>query len=156
MLLRKAINSKLKAKLATAVAAGLIIFVATGAQAKGGNSAHHQNTNAQDKYNSQKAVDVPKKRLHRKTTVTGPVHGPGSSHNPIVYHPVHGTGSSHNPIINPTVRDHRGDPARPVVTTPNCKSFAYGGCGGHPGHSKNNPVVRDHRNDPIPRLGNLC
>src|SRR5690348_3876591 len=28
-----------------------------------------------------------------------PVHGPGSSHNPIVYHPVHGPGSSHNPIV---------------------------------------------------------
>jgi len=40
-----------------------------------------------------------------------PVHGPGSSHNPIVYHPVHGPGSSHNPIVNTTstvVRDHRG------------------------------------------------
>jgi hypothetical protein len=28
-----------------------------------------------------------------------PLHGPGSSHNPIIYHPVHGPGSSHNPII---------------------------------------------------------
>lgn len=44
-----------------------------------------------------------------------PVHGPGSSHNPIVYHPVHGPGSSHNPIVVSTskyppgtvVRDHR-------------------------------------------------
>jgi hypothetical protein len=44
-----------------------------------------------------------------------PVHGPGSSHNPIVYHPVHGSGSSHNPIVVSTskyppgtvVRDHR-------------------------------------------------
>lgn len=44
-----------------------------------------------------------------------PVHGPGSSHNPIVRHPVHGAGSSHNPIIVSTskyppgtvVRDHR-------------------------------------------------
>ncbi len=38
-----------------------------------------------------------------------PVHGPGSSHNPIVYHPVHGPGSSHNPILatKPVVRDHR-------------------------------------------------
>jgi hypothetical protein len=30
-----------------------------------------------------------------------PVHGPGSTHNPIVYHPVHGAGSSHNPIVCP-------------------------------------------------------
>ena len=45
-----------------------------------------------------------------------PVHGPGSSHNPIVYHPVHGPGSSHNPIVTKSgntfapgtvVRDHR-------------------------------------------------
>jgi len=28
-----------------------------------------------------------------------PVHGPGSSHDPIVYHPVHGQGSTHNPIV---------------------------------------------------------
>src|SRR5437763_17194449 len=46
---------------------------------------------------------------------TGPVHGPGSSHNPIVYHPVHGPGSSHNPVVLSTSkyapgtvgRDHR-------------------------------------------------
>jgi hypothetical protein len=38
-----------------------------------------------------------------------PNHGPGSSHDPIVYHPVHGPGSSHNPILatKPVVRDHR-------------------------------------------------
>jgi hypothetical protein len=44
-----------------------------------------------------------------------PLHGPGSSHNPIVYHPVHGPGSSHNPIVNTgskwlrgtVVHDHR-------------------------------------------------
>jgi hypothetical protein len=32
----------------------------------------------------------------------GPLHGPGSSHNPIVRHPpLHGPGSSHNPIVVP-------------------------------------------------------
>ncbi len=32
----------------------------------------------------------------------GPVHGPGSSHNPIVRHPpLHGAGSSHNQIVVP-------------------------------------------------------
>ena len=46
-----------------------------------------------------------------------PVHGAGSSHNPIIYHPVHGPGSSHNPIVvskpgngmapGTVVRDHR-------------------------------------------------
>ena len=44
-----------------------------------------------------------------------PNHGPGSSHNPIIYHPVHGPGSSHNPIVaaKPVVRDHRGGIYRP-------------------------------------------
>jgi hypothetical protein len=32
----------------------------------------------------------------------GPLHGPGSSHNPIIAHPpLHGPGSSHNPIVVP-------------------------------------------------------
>ncbi len=32
----------------------------------------------------------------------GPLHGPGSSHDPIVRHgPLHGAGSSHNPIVVP-------------------------------------------------------
>jgi hypothetical protein len=57
---------------------------------------------------------------HHHPTMTSdgpPLHGPGSSHNPIVYHPVHGPGSSHNPIVvskpgngmapGTVVRDHR-------------------------------------------------
>jgi hypothetical protein len=37
------------------------------------------------------------KKVHRH-----PVHGPGSSHNPIVRHPpLHGAGTSHNPIVVP-------------------------------------------------------
>ncbi len=36
-----------------------------------------------------------------------PLHGPGSSHNPIVKHPpVHGPGSSHNPIVVPRGGHH--------------------------------------------------
>jgi hypothetical protein len=73
---------------------------------------------------------------------TVPVHGPGSSHNPIVYHPVHGPGSSHNPIVVSTskyppgtvVTDHRngkicqytvGDPAS--VRAYNICEYGYGG-----------------------------
>jgi hypothetical protein len=43
----------------------------------------------------------------------GNVHGPGSSHNPIVYHqPVHGPGSSHNPIVECSAsRKHNCEPA---------------------------------------------
>jgi hypothetical protein len=90
-----------------------------------------------------------------------PVHGPGSSHNPIVYHPVHGPGSSHNPIVyNPVVRDHRHPPqcsggfhphCRPmlgnapggvIVTTTGSRGGRYGD-GGDTYTTNGN--VRDHR-----------
>ncbi len=90
-----------------------------------------------------------------------PVHGPGSSHNPIVYHPVHGPGSSHNPILatTPVVRDHRhgnvhggglngGSPSpqggvtvtsgRNTVPTQLRDYPVYGG-------TAPSPIVRDHR-----------
>jgi hypothetical protein len=39
---------------------------------------------------------------HKVLPYPVPVHGPGSSHNPIVRHgPLHGAGSSHNPIVVP-------------------------------------------------------
>jgi hypothetical protein len=49
------------------------------------------------------------------SAIAEPLHGTGSSHNPIEYHPKHGAGSSHNPIVVSTskyppgtvVRDHR-------------------------------------------------
>jgi hypothetical protein len=44
-----------------------------------------------------------------------PVHGAGSSHNPIVYHPVHGQGSSHNPIVL-----HKKPPIPGKPTHPPC------------------------------------
>jgi hypothetical protein len=50
---------------------------------------------------------------NKSTESSPPLHGPGSSHNPIVYHPVHGPGSSHNPIVRhcpprgTVVHDHR-------------------------------------------------
>jgi hypothetical protein len=56
----------------------------------------------------------------------GPLHGPGSSHNPIAYHPVHGPGSSHNPIVHYPVHGP-GSSHDPIV----CPSY---GCGGHHGH----------------------
>jgi hypothetical protein len=48
---------------------------------------------------------------------TGPVHGSGSSHNPIVHHPAHGPGSSLKPVATsgPVVRDHRTPLLRPPV-----------------------------------------
>lgn len=58
----------------------------------------------------------------------GPLHGPGSSHNPIAYHPVHGQGSSHNPIVRHPVHGP-GSSHDPIV----CPSYGcYGGYrGGH-------------------------
>ena len=69
-----------------------------------------------------------------------PVHGPGSSHNPIVYHPVHGPGSSHNPIVTKSggnapavgtvVRDHRNGRTC-EYTVGDCRSMqAYQACEG--------------------------
>jgi hypothetical protein len=55
-----------------------------------------------------------------------PVHGPGSSHNPIVYHPVHGQGSSHNPIV---VKPGRGGSRCGTQTSYPCGT-----------------VIHDHRN----------
>jgi hypothetical protein len=76
------------------------------------------------------------------TTSKVPVHGPGSSHNPIVYHPVHGPGSSHNPIVSRSggnappvgtvVRDHRNG-KNCQYTVGDCRSMrAYRACEGLP------------------------
>ena len=74
-MLRKTMHSKLKAGLAATFAAGLI-FAVTSAQAKGIRSDHNHPTSTQQSSEHH--------RHHHKTKVTGPVHGPGSSHNPIV------------------------------------------------------------------------
>lgn len=77
--------------LLAAFAAGALLFAPVGAVAHGGHHHHDDgSSNGGSSFGNR------------------PVHGPGSSHNPIVYHPVHGQGSSHNPIIAPVVRDHRG------------------------------------------------
>lgn len=55
-----------------------------------------------------------------------PLHGPGSSHNPIVYHPKHGPGSSHNPIV---VGPRRGGGPCQIRTSYPCGT-----------------VIHDHRN----------
>jgi hypothetical protein len=50
-----------------------------------------------------------------------PLHGPGSSHNPIVAHgPLHGPGSSHNPIIQHPPLHGPGSSHNPIVVPPNC------------------------------------
>jgi hypothetical protein len=71
---------------------------------------------------------------------------------PIVVHPIHGAGSSHNPIVN-VVRDHRGSggaaqggvtvDGRPAKTIPRCYSNWHP-CGFHH-HRGFQGDVRDHR-----------
>ncbi len=62
------------------------VAVLLGAANSGGAFAgHHHNGGGNDSSGS--------------VTFEPPLHGPGSSHNPVVYHPVHGSGSSHNPIV---------------------------------------------------------
>jgi hypothetical protein len=78
-------------------------------------------------------------------TTSQPNHGPGSSHNPIVYHPVHGPGSSHNPILatQPVVRDHR-----------NPGDHRGGGFnGGSPGSSEGGVTVTNGRTIVPTKLG---
>ena len=82
-------------------------------------------------------------------------HGGGSGHSGGTEHhdhptmagnpPLHGPGSSHNPIVTPVtvVRDHRTPPPRPNRY---CNHHNIKGC-----------EVRDHRTPPAPQcLGDLC
>jgi hypothetical protein len=78
-----------------------------------------------------------------------PLHGPGSTHNPIVRHPLHGPGTSHNPIVKSggttrhciqrgtVVHDHR-DGKDCSYTAGNSRSYnRYLQCEGihHGGHT---------------------
>lgn len=87
--------------LLAAFAAGALLFAPVGSAVA--HSGHHHHHHDGDSNNGGSSFG------------TGPVHGPGSSHNPIVYHPVHGPGSTHNPIIAPVVRDHRGRSHSPII-----------------------------------------
>ena len=62
--------------------------------------------------------------------VQGPVHGQGSSHNPIVYRPVHGQGSTHNPIVrtNHPKPGPCGVAGRPGDCHPVCRIGPHGEC----------------------------
>lgn len=77
---------------------------------------------------------------------TGPVHGPGSTHTPIIYHPVHGPGSSHNPVSASIIRDRHPRPLRSNLIANRCqRDWNAPGC-----------IVRDHRRpQPRPNPGRL-
>ena len=49
-----------------------------------------------------------------------PVHGTGSSHDPIIVHPVHGPGSSHDPIIVQPVHGP-GSSHDPIICRPGAR-----------------------------------
>jgi hypothetical protein len=66
---------------------------------------------------------------HHKHHPSNPVHGPGSSHNPIARIPVHGSGSSHNPIARIPVHGS-GSSHNPIVC-PATGCGYYGRGGGH-------------------------
>jgi hypothetical protein len=75
---------------------------------------------------------------NKSTATSPPVHGPGSSHNPIVYRPVHGPGSSHNPIVRrcpprgTVVHDHRNGRDCSYIAGDSRSYSQYRRCEGHP------------------------
>jgi hypothetical protein len=104
-----------------AAAAALTLVSAGGAFAHGGHAGGHYGP-----------VHGP--GSSHNPIVFHPVHGPGSSHNPIVFHPVHGPGSSHNPIVFHPVHGP-GSSHNPIVCTgkhPSCGATP-GGLPGRPG-----------------------
>jgi hypothetical protein len=108
--------------LAVAVAAGVLFLGSAG-----GALAHHHHHHHGDGWASGNN-DGP--------LGTGPVHGPGSSHNPLIYHPAQST---------TVVRDHRRPSPRPGHHyDPHCNHRNFIGC----------PNVRDHRK-PIVNLQSL-
>jgi hypothetical protein len=160
-------GSRAKDSLRLAAACTFALLIALGG---GAAFAHHRDNGHKDSGNNDKASqhasshggdwggdrgwDHHHHNRHKKPAGLGPVHGPGSSHNPIVYHPVHGPGLSHNPVIVPVivVRDHRTPPPRPPRTNYRdsmCRRGHLSYCS--PDH------VRDHRTPPGTQcLGDLC
>jgi hypothetical protein len=75
--------------------------------------------------------DMASAHSHKSNSpVQGPVHGQGSSHNPIVYRPVHGQGSTHNPIVrtNHPKPGPCGVAGRPGDCHPVCRIGPHGEC----------------------------
>lgn len=152
------VGSIAKTGLHLVAGCSLVLLVGTGAGtafAHGGGGGHGGGTHLDHRGNGGhgRCVDCGdgdwegNGEHHHHPTMAGnpPLHGPGSSHDPIVHHPVHGPGSSHNPIVTPVtvVRDHRTPPPRPNRY---CNHHNITGC-----------EVRDHRTPPAPQcFGDLC
>jgi hypothetical protein len=118
-----------KSLLAALTLAGSLALSAVAGEALARDSDHDRGGDRQHSGDSSHDGDHHDGDHQHKPTV--PVHGPGSSHNPIVYHPVHGPGSSHNPIVYHPVHGP-GSSHNPIVVST----------------SKYPPgtVVTDHRN----------
>lgn len=99
--------------VAAASAVAVLLLGASSGAALAGHHHHHHCDNCGSGSNQNPIIAQPGSGLVNPGPP--PLHGPGSSHNPIVYHPVHGLGSSHNPIVNTgskwppgtVVHDHR-------------------------------------------------
>jgi hypothetical protein len=147
--------------LAATLAASMVLSATGGAYAHSGGDHDHGDHHHDGRDNDDKGP---------------PLHGPGSSHNPIVYNP---------PIVYtpPIVRDHRGSGFEGVVRDHRGPNGAPGGVtvsaggtvlpppvvgyGGYHGHGGGHGTglpgtgfrgdVRDHRGEPTPDNGsNLC
>lgn len=112
--------------LALLFAAGSVAFAHGGGSHNGGdhfsNGGHGRCIDCGGKQIGGRTIDSGywhhhRHHHHHHHTGTGPgglgtVHGPGSSHNPIVYHPGHGpvVRDHRRPVPAPVVRDHRTPP----------------------------------------------
>jgi hypothetical protein len=81
------------APVSAILAVGIVIAVGSGAYALGGPSGSGGRG-----YPTHPPLHGPGSS-HNPIIKRAPVHGPGSSHNPIVKRSLHGPGSSHNPIV---------------------------------------------------------
>jgi hypothetical protein len=125
--------------------------------AHGGHHDEHQNVGSERHGNAGHGwSDRGEHHRHQHHHPKRPLHGPGSSHDPVVYHPpvkpiskpVAGAGPA-KPAGTTVVRDHRTPPPRPHGpgrVNPHCNKGDITGC-----------TVRDHRTPPPTQcLGDLC
>jgi hypothetical protein len=106
-----------------------VLVAGTSAAALAHYHHHHHGNGGGDDVNDSSGSD---------TKSIGPVHGLGSSHNPIVYHPVHVPGSSHNPIVvlkspyppGTIIHDHRNGKDC-VILIGGDGIHGYNTCNGH-------------------------
>jgi Ni/Co efflux regulator RcnB len=156
--------------LAATLAAGIALTTAGGAQARDDDRHDHDGYSDRDR-------DHDRDRDRNYDRDRDDHDHPPYHANPIVYHPVHGPGSSHNPItvvvrdhrdsgFPGNVNDHRGSGApggvtvsgggTAVVSQPTCHFYVYYNCGsgyyGQGGHGRGGQSgggfqgdVRDHR-----------